>query len=82
MYGDLLEKIERMSKFIYTVFIRGIIPASTISFFIITFSNLYIFDLGTESYKDILLMWVVEHILLRIEPYVSDCDHINYVTKF
>lgn len=58
MYGDLVDKIERISKFIYTVLIEGTIPASTISFTIITLNNLYVLDLGSDSYKDVLLMWV------------------------
>lgn len=59
MYDDVIEKIDRMSKLIYTVLLEVSVPTATLSYIFNTLSNFYIVGLGNDSYEDILLMYVI-----------------------
>lgn len=58
MYGDLIGKIERMSKFIYFILIKVTCPVAVIALLSQVLINYFVFNLGNESYADPLIMYV------------------------
>lgn len=50
MYTELNEKLERMSKFVYTVFVEASLAGLIIPPLLITLVNYFIYDLSEESY--------------------------------
>lgn len=50
MYMELTEKIERMSKLVYTIFVEASLAGLITPPMLITLVNYFIYDLNDESY--------------------------------
>lgn len=50
MYLELNEKIERMSKFVYTIFVEASVAGLLIPTMLITLVNYFVYDLKDDSY--------------------------------
>lgn len=57
MYGDSIEKIERMSKFVHFVLVVSW-PGTVISLVYTVLTNYFVLNLGNDSYEDPLIMYV------------------------
>lgn len=61
MYTELMEKIERMFKFVYFVFLRVSFYSSIVAPPLTTLSNFFILNLGDESYEPMQMVYVNTH---------------------
>lgn len=62
MYMELTEKIERMSKLVYSIFVEASLVGLVIPPLLITLVNYFVYDLSEESYfLPTPVMYVTDH---------------------